>query len=62
MNKFLNNSYALTAARWSLWECQKKRLNLLSTPKYDETELASINKTIRDLEKHIDWVEGLTNE
>ena len=58
----MNNSYAITAARWSLWECQKKRLNLLSTLNYDETELASINKTIRDLEAHIDFCEGLTNE
>tara|TARA_R100000353_G_scaffold1449_1_gene2205 strand:- start:800 stop:973 length:174 start_codon:yes stop_codon:yes gene_type:complete len=56
------NSYAILAARWCLVELQAKRLNLICEGKENTAEFQNVIKSIADIEKHIDFCEGLTNE
>ena len=56
------NSYAILAARWCLVELQAKRLNLICEGKENTAEFQNVIKSIADIEKHIDFCEGLTND
>ena len=56
------NSYAITAARWVLVELQAKRLDLIIQGKENTAEFKNVIKSIADVESHIDFCEGLTND
>ena len=56
------NSYAILAARWCLAELQAKRLDLIMQCKENTAEFKNIIESIADIEKHIDFCEGLTND
>lgn len=56
------NSYAILAARWVLVELNAKRLDLVMQGKEDTPEFKDVIKSIADIEKHIDFCEGLTND
>lgn len=56
------NSYAISAARWCLVELQAKRLNLICEGKENTGEFQDVIKSIADIESHIDFCEGLTND
>ena len=56
------NSYAITAARWVLVELQAKRLDLIIQGKENTAEFQNVIKSIADVETHIDFCEGLTND
>ena len=56
------NSYAITAARWVLVELQAKRLDLIIQGKENTAEFQNVIKSIADVESHIDFCEGLTND
>lgn len=56
------NSYAILAARWVLVELNAKRLDLVMQGKENTAEFQNVIKSIADIEKHIDFCEGLTNE
>lgn len=53
------NSYAILAARWCLVELQAKRLDLIMKGKEDTPEFKNVIVSIADIEKHIDFCEGL---
>ena len=56
------NSYAILAARWVLVELNAKRLDLVMQGKEDPPECKNVIKSIADVEAHIDFCEGLTND
>ena len=56
------NSYAILAARWVLVELNAKRLDLVMQGKENTPECKNVIKSIADVEAHIDFCEGLTND